>query len=187
MRLSPYTNVNADRTNAVSKHGSGFYLLETGRVVNFSSYGEIPVFGRIQSSTSVNSNYCHLAKVGDSKLLAVGSSGIGVYSDKNFRMVKTKHGIDTIASYAADGYTQYIHNDGETVLTSTNYKIWKPLLSLPSQAGQVRDIVCLNDKTYLFGAAGGLYGTQYSFDIVDDTSPMSKDSALGIYNNLVAS
>lgn len=186
-KLSPYTSVAGDGINAVSRHTDGYYLLCSGKVVNFTNYGEVLVFERIQDSMAL-SGYSHLSKISESKLLMVESSGLATYSNGQVGVIKIKDGIDAIASYIVDGRTSYLHNDGTSILSSSNYKMWKPLLDLPSSAARstMTDATCLNKRTYLFATTDGLYGTKYSFEMVNDVVPMSKDHALSVYDEVVS-
>jgi len=143
------------------------------------------VFERIPSSLHGGANFHHLAKTTSSKLLMVGNGGLATYSSGSFGMIKVASGIDVVESYISDGAVSYLHNSDAAVLSSANYKIWKPFLTLPTD--DIVDATCLNKQTYLFATRAGLYGTKYSFDLVNDVVPMSKDRALSIYDGLVAS
>ena len=171
--------------NSVFKHSDGYYLLCNGRIVHFTNYGAIVVFERIPSSLHSSANFHHLAKATSSKLLMVGNGGLATYSSGSFGMIKIASGIDVVETYISDGAASYLHNSDAAVLSSTNYKIWKSFLTLPTD--DIVDATCLNKRTYLFATPTGLYGTKYSFDLVNDVVPMTKDHALSIYDDLVAS
>jgi len=93
---------------------------------------------------------------------------------------------DSIEKYYFNGDPSYIHNDGSDILTSLNYKIWRPLLSLPDTVIP-NDIACVNKKTYLFSTNDGLYGTKYKYSIANDVKPISRETVLEIYNDLISS
>lgn len=150
--------------------------------MSFTNYGEILVFERVPNSGTSLNGYSHLSKISESKLLAVGNGGLATYSNGQVGMIKVKDGIDAVASYVVDGHQSYLHNVGTSILSSTNYKMWKPLLDLPGSAATVIDATCLNSRTYLFATTNGLYGTKYSFEMVNDVLPMTKDRALSVYN-----
>lgn len=181
--LVPYTNIDGKNVNGVFRYDDDYYLLNGSNVVSFKSYGDDIVFEKIPTSTTSNK---HLVPVSENRLLAVGDTGIISYASKTTAKLKTSGQIDALDKFVLNGQTAYIHNLENSILTSTNHKIWKPLLTLPTAVNGLNDIACLNKRTYLFATPNGLYGTKYSFTLTNDILPISKDSALSIYNGIIS-
>lgn len=185
--LEPYTNVEGNGIGGIFKYNDGYYLLSGNNVVNFSKYGDDMVFERVASSITSHKPYSHLVPVAADRLIAVGNTGLMLYSAKSSATLKSTDGIGALTSYILDSRTRFMHNMENAILTSTNYKVWKPLLTLPENVKVVNDVECLNKKTYLFATPNGLYGTKYAFTLTNDILPISKENALSIYNELIAS
>ena len=185
--LLPYTNVEGNGVGGVFKYDDRYYLLSGSSIVNFSRYGDDMVFERVASSITSRDPYSHLVPIAADRLIAVGNTGLMLYSAKYSATLKNGDGIGALTSYILDGRTRFMHNMENAILTSTNYKVWKPLLTLPENVKVVNDVECLNKKTYLFATPNGLYGTKYAFTLTNDIQPISKENALSIYNELIAS
>lgn len=183
--LYPFTNVDGDGINSISHHQGRFYILKDGEVIEFTSYGDEIIFHAVDGSHTTEHVYSHITPVDGRRALVVGKNGICMYSSKNCSSLKSSY-VESIEKHYLDGNPAYIHNDGSDILTSLNYKIWRPLLSLPDMVIP-NDIAFINKKTYLFSTNDGLYGTKYKYIIVNDVKPISRETVLEIYNDLISS
>ena len=183
--LYPFINVNEGPINSISQHQDKFYILKTEEIIEFTNYGDEIVFKVIDGSHNIQNAYSHITPIDSKRALVVGRGGICIYSSKSCSSLKTAY-ASSLGKYCLDGNFTYAHNDGSDILTSLSYKIWKPLLSLPTMVVP-NDIVCINKKTYLFSANDGLYGTKYNYTLVNDVKPIERETVLEIYNDLISS
>ena len=183
--LYPFTNVNEGHINSISHHQDKFYVLKAEEIIEFTNYGDEIVFKAIDGSHNTQNAYSHITPIDNKRALVVGRGGICIYSSKSCSSLKTAY-ASSLGKYCLDGNFTYAHNDGSDILTSLSYKIWKPLLSLPTMVVP-NDIVCINKKTYLFSANDGLYGTKYHYTLVNDVKPIERETVLEIYNDLISS
>lgn len=183
--LEPFTNVSVDALNYVAAQAEKNLLLSNDSIVSFTGYGDEVVFQRVVGSQTTLAPYSHLVATGAQRAIMLGGPGIRTYSSGQTSTLKDvgDKSVGALNCYDLEGELVFAHNLDQTILTSQNYKIWKPLLTLPINA--VNDIQCLNKRTYLFATPTGLYGTRYSYVLSNDITQITKDRALEMYNSIM--
>lgn len=183
--LEPFTNVSVDALNCVAAQAGKNLLLSNDSVVSFTRYGDEVVFQSVVGSQTTSAPYSHLVATGAQRAIVLGGTGIQTYSNGQTSTLKDvgDKSVGALNCYDLEGKLVFAHNLDQTILTSQNYKIWKPLLTLSSN--EVNDIQCLNKRTYLFATPNGLYGTRYSYVLSNDIVQITKDQALEMYNDIV--
>jgi len=185
-------------------------MARAGKVFRFAEIGAGTAWTRMSETGAVRS----MCDISGGKCLIATSSGLWYYDEIElvdetidpetgepvpYRwyegecvwLREVTSGIDDIRMYTYDGKERYIYTSGQNMLSSANYKLWKPVLSWQRTAsGQqtgiasINSIYRMNDRTYFAGANNGTYMTKYDYDMIQDTKSFTKDQALSVYDQL---
>lgn len=116
------------------------------------------------------------------------------YEGECVQLRAADEGIDCMFQYSNDGKAVYMYASGDSMLSSANYKMWKPVLEWKAlndgrETGITRSngLYKLDDRTYFLAATNGLFMTKQQYETVHDVGEFTKDDALGVYNGLFQS
>lgn len=190
--------------------GSDTLMARNGSVFRFAEIGSGTAWTRLADTGSVRS----MLDISGGKCLITTSNGLWYYDEieqseettdpetgktvterwyegECVQLREVDAGINAIRMYVYDGKERYLYASGQNMLSSGNYKLWKPVLSWSkTSAGAATGIasingVCrINDSTYFAAADNGTYMTKYDYDMVQDTKAFTKDEALSVYDEL---
>lgn len=185
--LIPYTGVLATGINQIDQYGDNNYILKDGQIIVFNGYRNSQAFSQISSSQFDGDNcYKSLIKTDDGVILAASNKGMFSIKNLDVQLMNQFENIGVVCKHKIENSTVYFYNKDSTILSSENYKIWKPLLELSSGTSKVFDILPFNKRKYLFATDIGLQGTDHKFSLVNDVRPMTKQLVLGLYDNLIS-
>lgn len=185
--LIPYTGVLATGINQIDQYGDNNYILKDDQIVVFNGYRNSQAFSQISSSQFDGDNYYKsLIKTDDGVVLAASNKGMFLIKNLDVQLINQFENIGVVCKHKIENSTVYFYNQDSTILSSENYKIWRPLVELSSGTSKVFDILPFNRRKYLFATDIGLQGTDHKFSLVNDVKPMTKQRVLGLYDNLIS-